>query len=295
VGTSVLIYIALGLGLNIIVGLSGLLHLGYAAFYGVGAYVYAMLGHYLGWGFWVCLPLGGLAAALLGLALGLPVIRLTGDYLAIVTLGFGEIFRQLLTNLSLTNGPRGIDQIAPPGFFGLDLNLTFKPFFVAKLGLNPAMDLNKVWIYLIALGLMVLTVKVAQRLERSRLGRAFLALREDEIACQAAGVNVALTKLTALTLGSFFAGLAGVIFAAQITYINPSSFAFMESIYILAIVVLGGLGSTPGVVLGAVIITILPEFLRGLDHYRLLIFGGLMVLMMVFRPQGLIKRTHKGF
>jgi branched-chain amino acid transport system permease protein len=290
VATSVLIYIALGLGLNVIVGLSGLLHLGFAAFYGVGAYAYALLGHYLGWGFWVCLPLGGLAAALLGLALGLPVIRLTGDYLAIVTLGFGEIFRLLLTNLDVTFGPRGIGQIAPPGFFGLDLNQTFKPFLEANIGLNPAMDLNKVWIYLIVLGLVALSVKVASRLENSRLGRAWLALREDEIAARAAGVNIAFTKLTALALGSFFAGLAGVIFAAQITFINPPSFSFMESIYILVIVVLGGQGSIPGIILGATIITVLPEFLRGSDNYRLLIFGGLLVLMMVFRPQGLLKR-----
>ncbi|MDR1086255.1 MAG: high-affinity branched-chain amino acid ABC transporter permease LivM [Deltaproteobacteria bacterium] len=290
--TTALIYITLGLGLNIVVGVSGLLHLGYAAFFAVGAYVYGLLNYYFGWGFWVCLPLGTLSAALAGLLLGLPVIRLTGDYLAIVTLGFGEIVRLLLTNSSLTMGPRGIGNIPPPGFFGLDLNEKFRPFLVEHLALNPYMDLNKIWIYLIILLIVVLTTIAALRLENSRLGRAWLALREDETACQSVGISPSQAKLTALTLGSSFAGLAGVVFAAQITFIAPSSFSFMDSIYILTIVVLGGMGSISGVIAGAAVISCLPEFLREAEEYRFLIFGALMVLMMVYRPQGLIRSVR---
>jgi branched-chain amino acid transport system permease protein len=295
VATTALIYVTLGLGLNIVVGVSGILHLGYAAFYAVGAYTYALLGYYYGWGFWVCLPLGGLGAALLGLALGLPVRRLSGDYLAIVTLGFGEIVRLLLTNFEFTMGPRGIGDIAPPSFFGLDLGTQVQPFLTSQLGLSldPDLDLNKAFIYVIALVLVTGTIVVVYRLENSRLGRAWLALREDEIACQAVGINQARAKLTALALGGAFAGLAGVVFAAQISFINPASFTFMESIFILAIVVLGGLGSIPGVILGALVITSLPEFLRGAENYRMLIFGGLMVLVMIFRPQGLIKSQRR--
>ncbi|MDR1545525.1 MAG: high-affinity branched-chain amino acid ABC transporter permease LivM [Deltaproteobacteria bacterium] len=288
-----LIYVTLGLGLNIVVGVSGLLNLGYVAFYAMGAYVYALLGHYFGLGFWLCLPLGALSATVMGLLLGLPIIRLNGDYLAIVTLSFGEIMRLVLTNLGVTRGPRGIPNIKPPGFFGVDLNGAPKAFLMRTVDLSPAMDLNKILIYLIILALVALTVVCVFRLENSRLGRACLALREDEVACQAMGVNRTRAKLTAFALGSTWAGLAGVVFASQITFINPSSFTFMQSVMILSIVVLGGMGSIPGVIIGAVVLILLPEQLRFFSNYRMLIFGALMVMMMIFRPGGLIQSARE--
>jgi branched-chain amino acid transport system permease protein len=291
--TGALIYITLGLGLNVVVGVSGLLNLGYVAFYAVGAYVYALLSHYFGLGFWICLPLGALSATVLGLLLGLPVIRLSGDYLAIVTLGFAEIVRLVLVNSELTRGPRGIGNIPQPGFFGLDLEKTFKPWMESALHMNPAMDLNKVFLYFIILAVVVLTIVCVFRLENSRLGRAWLALREDEVACQAMGINRTRAKLTAFALGSTWAGLAGVVFASQVTFINPTSFTFMQSVMILSIVVLGGMGSIPGVIVGAAVLILLPESLRQFKDYRMLLFGGLMVVMMVFRPGGLIQSVRQ--
>ncbi|MDR2387117.1 MAG: high-affinity branched-chain amino acid ABC transporter permease LivM [Deltaproteobacteria bacterium] len=287
-----LIYVTLGLGLNVVVGVSGLLNLGYIAFYAIGAYTYGLLNHYFGLSFWLCLPLGGLTATLMGLLLGFPVIRLSGDYLAIVTLSFGEITRLVLSNLNVTNGPRGISYIKPPSFFGIDFNGAPKDFLVNYLGVDPGMDVFKVFIYFIILALVILTIICVFRLENSRLGRAWLAMREDEVACQAMGINRTRAKLTAFALGSTWAGLAGVVFASQITFINPASFTFMGSILILSIVVLGGMGSIPGVILGAIVITALPEQLRFFSQYRMLLFGALMVLMMVFRPEGLIKSTR---
>jgi branched-chain amino acid transport system permease protein len=291
--TTALIYITLGLGLNVVVGVSGLLNLGYVAFYAIGAYTYALLGYYFGWSFWVCLPLGALLSTLMGLLLGLPIIRLSGDYLAIVTLSFGEITRLVLTNLDVTRGPRGISGIKPPSLFGINLNGAPKDFLVKTVNLTPDLDLNRVLIYLIILALVAVTILCVYRLENSRLGRAWLALREDEIACQAMGVNRTRAKLTAFALGSTWAGLAGVVFASQITFINPSSFSFMESIMILSIVVLGGMDSIPGVVIGAAVLILLPEQLRAFSSYRMLIFGALMVLMMVFRPGGLIQSVRE--
>jgi branched-chain amino acid transport system permease protein len=291
--TTALIYITLGLGLNIVVGVSGLLNLGYVAFYAIGAYTYALLNTHFGLGFWVCLPLGALAATLLGFLLGLPILRVSGDYLAIVTLGFAEIVRLVLDNLKFTNGPRGIPHIAHPGFFGLDLDKSVKPFLVGRGLLHPNTDLDQVLLYFIVLAVVALTVVCVHRLENSRLGRAWLALREDEVACQAMGVSRWRAKLTAFTLGSTWAGLAGVIFASQITFINPKSFSFMLSVIILSIVVLGGMGSIPGVILGAIVLILAPEYLRFFDDYRMLLFGLIMVLMMVFRPEGIIKATRK--
>jgi branched-chain amino acid transport system permease protein len=291
--TSALIYVTLGLGLNVVVGVSGLLNLGYVAFYAIGAYTYALLGYYFGLSFWVCLPLGAIFSTLLGLLLGLPIIRLSGDYLAIVTLSFGEITRLVLTNLDFTRGPRGISNIKPPSFFGLNLNGTPKQFLIETVGFHPDMDLNRVFIYFIILAVVVLTIICVYRLENSRLGRAWLALREDEIACQAMGINRTRAKLTAFALGSTWAGLAGVVFASQITFINPASFSFMESIMILSIVVLGGMDSIPGVIIGAAVLILLPEQLRFFSDYRMLIFGALMVVMMVFRPGGLIKSVRE--
>ncbi|MEZ6853811.1 ABC transporter permease subunit [Halodesulfovibrio aestuarii] len=270
---SFLLYIILGLGLNIIVGVAGLLFLGHAAFYAIGAYSYALLNHYFGIGFWVALPLGGLFACLGGILLAFPVLRLRGDYLAIVTLGFGEIIRLVLENWStLTGGPSGISNIDRPGLFGMDLSVA---------------DAN-IYIYYIVLGLAIVTIISVQRLKNSRIGRALQALREDEIACQAMGIDRVTVKLMAFGLGTAWAGLAGVIFAAKTTFINPASFTFMESAIILSIVVLGGMGSNLGVILGSAFLVLMPEYLRAFSEYRMIIFASAMVLMMVFRPQGLI-------
>ena len=289
-----LIYITLGLGLNIVVGVSGLLNLGYVAFYAIGAYTFALLNFYFGLGFWLCLPLGALTATALGLLLGFPILRLRGDYLAIATLGFGEIVRLVLVNTELTQGPRGIGNISPPTLFGLDLNSKVKPFLLEALPtMSPGLDLNKALIFFVILGLVILTIIAVFRLENSRLGRAWLALREDEVACQAMGINRTRAKLTAFALGATWAGLAGVVFASQVTFINPTSFGFMQSVMILSIVVLGGMGSIPGVIIGALVLILLPEYLRSYDNYRMLLFGALMVLMMVLRPGGLIQSVRQ--
>ncbi|OQX19100.1 MAG: branched-chain amino acid ABC transporter permease [Desulfobulbaceae bacterium A2] len=277
--TTALVYVVLGLGLNIVVGLAGLLDLGYVAFYAVGAYTYALLNHHFGLGFWAVLPLGAGIAALFGLALGFPVLRLRGDYLAIVTLGFGEIIRLVLENWSeFSQGPSGIADIARPGLFGLALG----------------MDAAIVYLYYVALGLTLCAVLVVGRLRRSRLGRAWVALREDEIACQAMGVDVTRTKLAAFSLGASWAGMAGVVFAARTTFVNPASFTFLESAIVLCIVVLGGMGSVAGVVAAALVLVLLPEYLRAFAEYRMLIFGAVLVLMMIFRPQGLAGRSGAG-
>lgn len=270
---SFLLYVILGLGLNIIVGVAGLLFLGHAAFYAIGAYSYALLNHYFGIGFWVALPLGGLFACLGGIMLAFPVLRLRGDYLAIVTLGFGEIIRLVLENWSnLTGGPSGISNIDRPGLFGMELSVA---------------DAN-IYIYYIVLVLAIITMVAVQRLKNSRIGRALQALREDEIACQAMGIDRVNVKLMAFGLGTAWAGFAGVIFAAKTTFINPASFTFMESAIILSIVVLGGMGSNLGVILGSAFLVLMPEYLRAFSEYRMLLFAAAMVLMMVFRPQGLI-------
>lgn len=273
--TTALMYVMLGLGLNIVVGLAGLLDLGYVAFYAVGAYAYALLNHHFGLGFWVCLPLAAVLAAVFGILLGFPVLRLRGDYLAIVTLGFGEIIRLILENWNeLSFGPSGIAGISRPWFFGM--------------ALSPQQA--NIYMYYIMIALVVLTIFVVNRLGNSRIGRAWIALREDEIACQAMGIDKTRAKLTAFALGATWAGMVGCIFAAKTTFINPASFTFMESAIILSIVVLGGMGSIPGVILAALILILLPEYLRTFSQLRMLIFGASMVLMMVFRPQGLIRR-----
>jgi len=274
------LYVMLGIGLNIVVGVAGLLFLGYAAFYAIGAYAYALLNHYLGWGFWTVLPLGGLLAAVAGVLLAFPVLRLRGDYLAIVTLGFGEIVRLVLENWSaFTGGPSGISNIDRPGFLGQELSVA---------GTN-------IYIYYIVLTAAVITFVVAERLKDSRVGRALQALREDEIACQAMGIDRVGVKLMAFGLGTAWAGFAGVIFAAKTTFINPASFTFFESAIILSIVVLGGMGSNLGVILGAAFLVLLPEYMRAFSEYRMILFAVAMVLMMVFRPQGLIPARNKRY
>ncbi|WP_373498614.1 branched-chain amino acid ABC transporter permease [Desulfococcus sp.] len=278
--TTALIYVVLGLGLNIVVGLAGLLDLGYVAFYAVGAYSYALLNHHFGVGFWVALPIGAMLGATFGILLGFPVLRLRGDYLAIVTLGFGEIIRLILENWNeFSFGPSGIANIPRPGFFGVVMPL----------------ETATVYIYFLMIGLTLFTIFVVNRLQNSRIGRAWIALREDEIACQAMGIDKTRTKLTAFALGATWAGMVGVIFAAKTTFINPASFTFLESAIILSIVVLGGMGSIIGVIIGAFILILLPEYLRAFSDYRMLIFGAVMVIMMVFRPQGIISGIRRSY
>ncbi|KTS76780.1 leucine/isoleucine/valine transporter permease subunit [Pseudomonas oryzihabitans] len=296
--TLVLIYVMLGLGLNIVVGLAGLLDLGYVGFYAVGAYTYAMLSHYYGLGFWTCLPIAGAMAALFGFLLGFPVLRLRGDYLAIVTLGFGEIIRILLRNLTdWTGGPNGISGIDKPTLFGLTFErrapegmTPFHEYF--NIPYNS--EYKVIFLYLIALLLVLLTLFVINRLLRMPIGRAWEALREDEIACRALGLNPTLIKLSAFTLGACFAGFAGSFFAARQGLVSPESFTFIESAIILAIVVLGGMGSQLGVILAAIVMILVPELLREFSEYRMLMFGLLMVVMMIWRPQGLLpmQRPH---
>jgi branched-chain amino acid transport system permease protein len=289
-GVLVLTYVMLGWGLNIVVGLAGLLDLGYVAFYAVGAYSYALLAQDFGLGFWTCLPLAGLFAAFWGILLGFPVLRLRGDYLAIVTLAFGEIIRVVILNWTdLTGGPNGIAGIPRPSFFGLVFTAgggagSFADFF----HLTPSLTQRAIWLYYVILGLALLTNWVTLRLRRLPLGRAWEALREDEVACRSLGINVTVTKLTAFAIGAMFAGFAGAFFATRDAFISPDSFTFIESAIVLAIVVLGGLGSQLGVALAALIMIGGGEMFRDFAEYRMLIFGAALVIMMVLRPRGLV-------
>ena len=277
---SALIFVVLGLGLNITVGLAGLLDLGYVSFFAVGAYTYALLSKNFDLGFWTCLPLGGVMGMLFGIVLGFPILRLRGDYLAIVTLGFGSITKIVLENWdTVFGGAAGIAGIPRPDLFGLELD-----------GRQKA-----VYSYYIVLALVALTIFVTRRLKNSRIGRAWMALREDEIACVAMGVDMARTKLSAYALGAFWAGLVGVVFAAHNNFVNPDSFAFMESAMVLAMVVLGGMGSILGVIIASLTLKLLPEYLRAFAGYRMVVFGAVMVLMMVFRPQGLISDMRRKY
>lgn len=292
-----LIYVLLGLGLNIVVGLAGLLDLGYVAFYAIGAYGLALGYQYLGLGFWSMLPLAALMAACAGALLGFPVLRMHGDYLAIVTLGFGEIIRLVLNNwLAFTGGPNGVS-VPSPTFLGLEFSrrareggVPFHEFF--HLSYNPNMKFIFIYAVLVLVVLLVLFIK--HRLTRMPIGRAWEALREDEIACRAMGLNHVLVKLSAFMLGASTAGIAGVFFASYQGFVNPTSFTFFESALILAIVVLGGMGSTLGVVLAAFVLTVAPELLRSFAEYRVLLFGMLMVLMMIWRPRGLVRTSRVG-
>ena len=273
-----LIYIMLGLGLNIVVGLAGLLDLGYVAFYAVGAYSYALLNHHFGIGFWTALPIGAGVGVLFGILLGFPVLRLRGDYLAIVTLGFGEIIRLILENWNeFSFGPSGIANIPRPSLFSIQLSL----------------QNATIYLYYLMILLVLFTIFVVNRLQDSRIGRAWIALREDEVACEAMGVDRRKTKLTAFALGATWAGMAGVIFAAKTTFINPASFTIWESVIILCCVVLGGMGSIVGVFVGALILKLIPEYFRAFSEYRMLAFGAVLVLMMVFRPGGIITDVRK--
>ena len=305
-GIQILIYVMLGWGLNIVVGLAGLLDLGYVAFYAVGAYSYALLATTFHLSFWICLPMAGILAALWGMILGFPVLRLRGDYLAIVTLAFGEIIRSILVNwTAFSGGTAGIASIPKITFFGLvfaDRPGGFDDYF----GLDYSPIHGKMFLYYVILALALLTNLVTLRLRRLPIGRAWEALREDEIACRSLGINTTNTKLTAFALGAFFGGLAGSFFAVRQGFISPESFTFIESATILAIVVLGGMGSQIGVALAAVALIGGFEMLRELgwlkelmanyagmpdfdpSQYRGLLFGLAMVIMMIVRPRGFV-------
>lgn len=311
---SALIWVMLGLGLNIVVGLAGLLDLGYVAFYAVGAYSYALLNIHYGINFWLALPIGGLLGAIFGILLGYPVLRLRGDYLAIVTLGFGEIIRLVLENWNdFSYGPSGIPNIPKPtqipGFdqfirysyemwdlliYNIDLYVDVPDFL--KVSSNLGLKVPAIYLFFIMILLTVFTIFIVNRLQNSRIGRAWIALREDEIACQAMGVDKQKTKLSAFAMGATWAGMAGVMFAAKTTFINPASFTIWESVMILCIVVLGGMGSILGVILGALVLILLPEYLRAFSEFRMLVFGASMIIMMIFRPGGIItsvRQTYK--
>ncbi len=287
VAINVLLYICLGLGLNVVVGLAGMLDLGYIAFYGVGAYTYALLNTVYGLGFWVCLPLSGLFACIAGCIVGYPTLRMRGDYLAIVTLGFGEIIRIILNNwMSLTNGPNGILGIKPVGIFipVFENGFTFEHFWVKKLQI----------FYYFALALAIVTVIAVKRLNISRVGRAWESIREDETAAELMGVNTFIYKLLAYAMGAVFAGVAGAFFAARMRFVSPESFTFLESAMVLCMVVLGGMGSIPGIILAVVALIALPEVFRQFESYRMLVFGATMIIMMIFRPEGLIPAKRVG-
>jgi len=281
-------YTMLGFGLNIVVGLAGLLDLGYVAFYAVGAYSYALIAQYFGLSFWICLPLAGIFAAFAGLLLGFPVLRLRGDYLAIVTLGFGEIIRLILLNWqNLTGGPNGISGIARPSFFGLPFNSTDNGF-AATFGLQYSPTHRVVFLYYLILALALVTNWVTLRLRRLPIGRAWEALREDEVACRALGINTTNTKLTAFAMGAMFGGFAGAFFATRQGFISPESFTFGESALVLAIVVLGGMGSQLGVAVAATVMLGGFELFREFEQYRMLVFGAAMVAIVIYRPRGLV-------
>lgn len=313
VATQVGIYVALALGLNIVVGFAGLLDMGYVAFYATGAYLYAIFAseqannfiHFAkfpmsGEWFWLFLPLSLIAAAICGILLGLPALRLRGDYLAIVTLGFGEIIRIIMNNLdkpiNITNGPKGITPIEPPSIFGMTLNSSLHYYFIV-------------------MGIVLFVIFVTRRLENSRIGRAWAAIREDEVAARAMGIPLLKTKLMAFAIGASFAGMMGVLFAAKQTFVDPSSFTFMESIGVLAMVILGGMGSIPGAIVGATAVVMLQsQILKSLSEwigqlrtsglldiptqlepakFERLVFGLILVVMMVFRPEGLIPSKRR--
>ncbi|RME62319.1 MAG: branched-chain amino acid ABC transporter permease [Caldilineae bacterium] len=298
----VFIFVMMGLGLNIVVGFAGLLDLGYVAFFAIGAYVYAFVSAPFSspWisqlllslgispdspllGYWSAIPLAMITAAIGGVLLGVPVLRLRGDYLAIVTLGFGEIIRLFMLNLGeLTNGPRGLLQISQPTLFGMDPSA----FSGGRLD-------NQGWIFLLALLGAGLVALVASRLNDSRLGRAWIAMREDEDVAQATGIHLVQTKLLAFAFGAMFAGLAGQLYAARQINIFPENFTLFVSIDALSLIIVGGMGSLPGVVLGALALKGLPEVLRGVDEYRIVTFAALLVIMMIVRPEGILPSARR--
>lgn len=273
------IYIILALGLNIVVGFCGLLNLGFVAFYAIGAYTYALLNVILGLSFWQSLPICLLTSTIAGFILAIPALRLRGDYLAIVTLGFGEITRLILNNWdNFTGGPNGITGIASPVLYGFSLGRPDRYYYLV-------------------LFMVIICYVIIKRVRESRIGRAWIAIREDEISASAMGVNVMLYKLYAFSFGAFWAGLGGALFAAKMQFVSPESFTFLESVLILCMVILGGLGSIGGVIAGAILLILLPELLRGVQNYRMLALGLVLILMMIFRPHGFFTelRNKKGW
>ena len=268
------IYVILAEWLNVVVGFTGLLSLGFVAFYVIGAYTYALLTTQAGIGFCVAMPVSALVAAAAGGLLALPALRLRGDYLALVTLGFGEIVRLVLNNWdSVTHGPNGISGIPRPALAGFSLD-------------------RLEHYYYLALVMVVISLAVIRNVRESKIGRAWVAIREDEIAASASGINTLLFKFYANAFGAFFAGLAGVLYAAKMQFVSPESFTFFESVIVLCMVILGGLGSITGVVLGATLLVVLPELLRDVQAYRMLVLGAGLVALMIFRPQGIMGRRH---
>lgn len=287
VAISVLIYICLGLGLNIVVGLAGMLDLGYIAFYGVGAYSYALLSIHYQLSFWLALPVAATIACIAGCIIGYPTLRMRGDYLAIVTLGFGEIVRIILNNwMSLTHGPNGILGIKAPGIYFPSFagGFSIEHLYLKKLHL----------LYYVALLLCIFTIIAVHRLNYSRIGRAWEAIREDETAAELMGVNTFKLKLLSYAMGAIFGGMAGAFFAARMRFVSPESFTFIESAMVLSMVVLGGMASIPGIMVGALALIVLPEVFREFELYRMLAFGAAMTLMMLFRPAGLIPSKRMG-
>ena len=313
-GIQILIYVMLAWGLYIVVGLAGLLDLGYVAFYAVGAYSSALLSSHFGLSFWILLPLSGIFAGLWGMILGFPVLRLRGDYLAIVTLAFGEIIRIVLTNWTdVTKGSFGISNITKASLFGIyTFDLKDPNNFIRSFGLPFSSAWYKIFLFYVALALCALTAYVTIRLRRMPIGRAWEALREDEIACRSLGINTVTTKLTAFATGAMFGGFAGSFFAARQGFVSPESFVFLESAVILAIVVLGGMGSLKGIAIAAIAMIGGTELLRDMDFlktglvfgnttiipgfgpdftpelYRMLIFGLAMVIVMIIKPRGFV-------
>ncbi len=301
--TLAFIYILLGLGLNIVVGMAGMLDLGFVAFYAVGAYSLGLLHQYLELGFWSIIPIAIIISGFTGVILGFPVLRMHGDYLAIVTLGFGEIIRLVLNNwLEFTGGPNGL---ATPriNLFGLEFKKRSENSFFDYFGIEfgdtilgiSTRNFGAIFLYLVALLFVIMVIFFVVRLSKMPLGRAWEALREDQIACQSLGLNHVTVKLTAFCFGACIGGLAGVFFGALQGFINPSSFNFFESALIVAIVVLGGLGSIPGVVVAAILFTVLPEIFRAFSDFRVLVFGFIMVIMMIWRPKGLLRVVRTRF
>jgi len=287
VAITCLIYVCLGLGLNIVVGLCGLLDLGYIAFYAVGAYTYSLLNLTFGVSFWAALPIGIVLGMAAGCIIGYPTLKMRGDYLAIVTLGFGEIVRLVLNNWdSLTAGPNGL--------FGMKRPALYYPSF-AEDGFAWAVYYLKSLpaLYYCILVIVILTIIGVRRLDNSRIGRAWIAIREDEVAAELSGVPTTWIKLLAYALGAAFASVAGAFFAAKLSYTNPNFFLFMESAIVLCVVVLGGVGSIPGIVVAGFVLIGAPEVFRGLENFRMLAFGAIMTTMMIIKPEGLIPASRR--
>jgi branched-chain amino acid transport system permease protein len=286
VGITCLIYVCLGLGLNIVVGLCGLLDLGYIAFYAVGAYTYSLLNLTFGLSFWAALPIGVVLGMICGCIIGYPTLKMRGDYLAIVTLGFGEIIRLVLNNWDeLTAGPNGL--------FGMKRPVLYYPSFEEG-GLTLVTHYVKSLpsLYYFILGIAILTIIGVRHLDNSRIGRAWVAIREDETAAELSGVPTTWIKLLAYALGAAFASVAGAFFAAKLSYTNPNFFLFMESCIVLCIVVMGGVGSIPGIIVAGFVLIAVPEVFRELEAYRMLAFGGIMTTMMIIKPEGLIPASR---